>query len=64
MSLLNLNNIPENEISGLSDEMLEQITRESGERYITELSKSFQEDLKNMKVGLHVYEDVDDKILQ
>ena len=61
MSLLNLNNIPENEISGLSDEMLEWVTTESGERYITELSKSFQEDLKNMEV---YYEDVDDEILQ
>ena len=40
--------------------MVQWITTESGERYIAELSKSFQEELENMEV----YEDVYDKILQ
>jgi len=60
MSLLDLRNLPNNEVSGLSDEMLEWVTTESGERYISELSKSFQDDLDQMEV----YEDVDDEILQ
>jgi len=60
MSLLNLGNVPNNEICGLSDEMLNWVTTESCDRYITELTKGFQEELENMEV----YEDLDDETLK
>ena len=45
MSLLNIENIPGGMISGLSDEQLQFVTLESGERFLTELSVDFQVDL-------------------
>lgn len=56
---MNFENIPGNLISGLSDELLEWVSIESGDRYITELSSSFAEELEQMEV----FDDVDDDIL-
>ena len=60
MSLINLSNIPNNAICGLSDEMLECVTAESGDRYVEELSTSFAREIEN----LEIYEDVDDDMLK
>ena len=60
MSLINLANVPNNQISGLTDEMLNWVTNESGERYITELTKSFEDKLNEIEV----YEDVDEETLK
>ena len=46
MSLLNLTNVPNEQISGLSDEMLNFVSKESGERYIWELGDQFFEELQ------------------
>ena len=59
MSLLNLINVPNNEISGLSEEMLTWVTSESGDRYITELTKSFEDELNQIEV----YEDLNEETL-
>ena len=60
MSLINMANIPNNQISGESDEMLQWLESESMERYVSELSRSFREELEEIEV----YEDVDEEILQ
>lgn len=41
MSLLNLDNVPGGMISGLSDDMLEWVSKESNNRELIELSSSF-----------------------
>ena len=46
-TLLNLQNIPSNMISGMSGDDLQWVSHESSERYISELSRSFQQDLEN-----------------
>ena len=40
MSLLNLENVPQSEISGLDSETLDFVTRESNERYLSEIDFS------------------------
>lgn len=49
MALLNLANVPGNEISGLSTEILDFITKESENRYLLELSNNFQNELNNLE---------------
>lgn len=46
MSLLNLVNVPNQQISGLNDEMLNFVSKESGDRYVLELSDQFFEELQ------------------
>ena len=46
-ALLNLENIPGNMISGMNNDDLLWVSHESSERYIAELSRSFQQDLEN-----------------
>ena len=46
-ALLNLQNIPGNMISGMNSGDLQWVSHESSERYISELSRSFQQDLEN-----------------
>lgn len=41
MSLMNFENIPNQQIQGLNDNELQWVTQESGERFLTELSDSF-----------------------
>lgn len=57
-SLLNLENIPNGEISGISTECLDWVTDESNERFITELSASFAKDLEKIEAFENVGEDV------
>jgi len=57
--MMNYENIPGNMISGLSDEVLQWVTSESGDRYLTELSYTFTEEIEKMEV----FEDIDDDIL-
>lgn len=46
MSLLNLVNVPNEMISGLNDEMLDFVSRESGDRCVLELSDQFRKELQ------------------
>lgn len=47
MALLNLNNVPCGEISGMDEEHLDWVTGESSDRYIYEISQSFMEMLND-----------------
>ena len=49
MSLLNLVNVPNEQIIGLNDENLEFVVKESGERYVLELSDHYSEQLREKK---------------
>ena len=65
MSLINFGNIPNNEISGLSDEFLQFITDESGDRFITELTKEFRDELDSCDNLLKpTYESLDEDQLK
>lgn len=48
MALLNLQNIPGKQLSGLDNELIDFITNESNERYLHELSKDFSEEVNNI----------------
>jgi len=61
MSLIDLSNIPGNQISGLDDEMLAWITEESNSRYIEELSASFVRQLDNQTLN-EIPEDVENEL--
>ena len=58
--MLNLNNVPGNEISGSSTEELDWITNESNERYLYELSAAFVENLNNLEdYSMDINEEID-----
>ena len=61
MSLIDLSNIPGNQISGLDDEMLAWISEESNSRYIEELSASFARQLDNQTLN-EIPEDVENEL--
>ena len=46
MSLINIDNIPGGLLSGVSDELLNYITTESNERYLTEFGALFEDRLR------------------
>ena len=59
-SMLNLENVPGNEISGNSTEELDWITRESNDRYLYELSAAFVESLDNLEdFSIDINEEID-----
>ena len=58
MSLINFENIPGNQFSGLSDDILQFVTDESGDRFITELTDEFRNELDNFD-NLHDYQSLD-----
>lgn len=60
MSLFNLANVLINELSALSDEMLKRVTSKSGDRYIKEIAKSFENELNKIEVN----EDLDEETLK
>lgn len=55
MSSLNLAYVPNDEISGLPEEVSNWVTSHSGDRYISEFTKNFKNELKEIEV----YEDLD-----
>jgi len=58
--MLNLNNVPVNEISGSSTEELDWITNENNERYLYELSAVFVENLNNLQdYSMDIIEEID-----
>lgn len=60
--MLNLRNIPNGEISGLSSEVLEWVTSESGDRYVEELSHGFLTYLNSEDDLSEVPQDVMDEL--
>ena len=48
MSLLNLESIPNNMISGVGDDILEFVTNESSNRFIVELDDQFKNELQQL----------------
>lgn len=61
MSLLNLSNVPNNMISGLNDEMVEWVSEQSTERYLTEITSVFMENLNEEE---STYYEVPDEVGQ
>jgi hypothetical protein len=49
LEMLNLENIPNKEISGLDDEMMAFVTEQSMNRYVKELSDSFRQELRELE---------------
>lgn len=59
-SLLNLDNVPNNMLSGLDDEMVTWVTEESNERYLAEMTSAFIENLNQEETTyFEVPEEVD-----
>ena len=67
MSLLNINNVPGGLLSGVSDDLLDYITSESNERYLTECGILFdnylreqEESTTNLDIPREIEELLDD----
>ena len=64
--LLNLSNVPNQQISGLNDDELQWVTDESNERYVLELDTAMfdelMEDYKNADGDEEEYKDLEDEI--
>jgi hypothetical protein len=52
MALINLNNVPGHQISGMDSEMLDWVTNESGTRELFELGPEFINLLNNEEISL------------
>ena len=66
MALLNLQNIPDSQMSVVSDDLLAWITSESEQRFVSELSNIFKSDISRIEEEtspMH-YEDVKEDILE
>ena len=66
MPPLNFDNIPDNEITGVPDTLLEWITAESEHRYISELSKAFKNDISQIEneTSPGCYQEVNEEIFE
>ena len=58
MSRINMSNIPNQQISGLSSEFLDWVSNESGSRYVEESSSEFYNELNQIENFEEVNEDV------